>query len=207
MGKGRDDGRIDRVRASDYIADELHWYALDVVRQKEFLAGYQFQRRGCMTFIPTEMGFRKKNRYTKGKLEVARPGIPGTIFVGFPGAPNWYSVMNMNLVNGVLSLDDRPRRIDTASREWMAYRGRQLDGVLTIERHKVKVKVDGVEVEIERSVALIKVQGRDVIRTHANLKAKASSHRPVVIRAAGERARVLGDILAASVKTEIPQAA
>ena len=34
MGKGRDDGRIDRVKASDYIADEMHWYALDVVRQR-----------------------------------------------------------------------------------------------------------------------------------------------------------------------------
>lgn len=204
MGKGRDTGRIDRKH---FEGDELHWYAIDVVRQKEYLAGYQFQRRGCMTFIPTEMGFRKKNRYTKGKLEVARPGMPGTIFVGFPAAPNWYEVMNMNLVNGVLSLDDRPRRIDTASREWVNYRAHQLDGSLSIERHKVKVKVDGEEAEVERSVALIRVQGRDVIRTHGNLKAKAGSHRPVVIRAAGERARVLGAILEASAKSEIPQAA
>lgn len=202
MNKGRADGRIDRKH---FDIDELHWYAIDVVRQKEYLAGYQFQRRGCMTFIPTEMGFRKKNRYTKGKIEAARPGMPGTIFVGFDGPPKWYEVMNMNLVYGVLSLDDKPRRIDTASREWVIYRSKQLDGAMSLERHKVKVKVDGEEVEIERSVALIRVQGRDVIRTHANLKAKAGSHRPVVIRAAGERARVLGALLAA--QSAIPQAA
>lgn len=204
MGKLLDDRRIDRTKG--FGREELHWYAIDVVRQKEYLAGHQFQRRGCMTFIPTEMGFRKKNRYTKGKMEVARPGMPGTIFVGFPSAPNWYEVMNMNLVNGVLSLDDRPRRIDTASREWVLYRARQLDGSLSIERHKVKVRVDREEVEVERSVALIRVQGRDVIRTHGNLKAKAGSHRPVVIRAAGERARILGAILSAG-QSEIPQAA
>jgi acetolactate synthase regulatory subunit len=192
---GRQTGHIDRKH---FDADELHWYALDVIRQKEYLVGHMFQRRGCMTFIPTEMGFRKKNRYTKGKMEVARPALPGTIFVGFPTAPNWFKVMTMNLVNGVLSLDDKPRRIDTASREWTLYRSKQLDGAMTIERHKVMVKVDREEVEIERSVALIRVQGRDVIRTHANLKAAASHNRPIVITAAGERARVLGAILGAS---------
>jgi len=200
-GDLRKHGKIDR---KDFTADELHWYAIDVVRQKEYLAGHQFQRRGCMTFIPTEMGFRKKNRYTKGKMEVARPGIPGTIFVGFQGPPDWYAVMNMNLVNGVLSLDDKPRRIDTASQEWVKYRAHQLDGSLTIERHKVKLKVDREEVEIEKSVALIRVQGRDVIRTHSNLKAKANSHRPLVIRAAGERARALGELLGAG-KNANPQ--
>lgn len=188
-----------------FDADELHWYALDVVRQKEYVAGLIFQRKGCMTFIPTEMSFRKKNRYCKSKLEVARPGIPGTIFVGFDGPPNWYSVMSIHLVNGVLSLDDQPHRIDTASLEWLAYRGSQLDGGMTVERHKVKMKVDGVEVDVERSFSLIKVQGRGVIRSHASLRPQASSHRPVVIRAAGERARVLGSLLG---KVEpIPQAA
>ena len=200
-GDLRKKGLLDR---KTFTGDELHWYAIDVVRQKEYLAGYQFQRRGCMTFIPTEMGFRKKNRYTKNKMEVARPGLPGTIFVGFPTDPNWYEVMNMNLVNGVLSLDDKPRRIDTASQEWVKYRAHQLDGSLAIERHKVKLRVDREEVEIEKSVALIRVQGRDVIRTHANLKAKANSHRPVVIRAAGERAKALGELLSAG-KNASPQ--
>jgi len=186
--------------------DELHWYALDVIRQKEYVAGHIFNRMGCMTFIPTEMRFRKKNRYAKGKLEVAHAGIPGTIFVGFPEVPNWYRVMTMHLVNGVLSFDRQPHRFDTASPEWMAYRAHQIDGEMTIERHKVFVKVGGVEVEVERSVTLIKVQGRGVIRSHTNLKARAASSRPVVIRPTGERARILASLMQAG-QSEIPQAA
>jgi len=183
-------------RQRKFEDDELHWYALDVVRQKEYLAGYFLNKLGCMTFIPTETKFRKKNRYSKGKLEVAHAAIPGTIFVGFPGPPNWFRVMSMHLVNGVLSLPRSdggllPRRIDTASREWLHYRGAQIDGQLTVERHCVLHR----GVKVERSVALVHVQGRGVLRSHLQMKSKASSDRPVVIRAAGERARMLGAML------------
>lgn len=171
--------------------DELHWYALDVVRQKEYVAGLLLNQRGCMTFIPTDTHFRKKNRYTKGKMEVARPALPGTVFVGFPGPPDWYRVMSMHLVNGVLSVDGAPRRIDTAGKEWIKYRSAQLDGQLTIERHLVMHRGQ----EVERSAAFVHVQGRGVLRTNANMKMKAGSDRPVIIRAAGERAKVLGAML------------
>lgn len=173
-------------------ADELHWYALDVVRQKEFVAGYLLQKRGCMTFIPTETRFRKRNRYARGgKLEVAYAAIPGTIFVGFPGEPNWFEVMNMHLVNGVLSVDDQPRRIDTASAEWLDYRGHQRDGSLVLEKQVIRFKGE----DVERTASLIHMQGRGVLRSPLSIKAKASSDRPVVIRAAGERARALGALL------------
>lgn len=194
-------GRDDKKKR-EFDGDELHWYALDVMRQKEYVAGHIFQRRGCMTFIPTEMRFRKKNRYTKGKLEVASAGIPGTIFVGFPSSPNWFEVMSMHLVNGVLSLDNRPHRIDTASPEWIQYRAKQLDGCMTIERQMIRYRGQ----EIEGSATLISVQGRGVIRTHANMRVKAATNRPVVIRAAGERARILGAILGGK-QIAIPQAA
>lgn len=196
--------RSERKKFND---DELHWYALDVVRQKEYVAGHIFSKRGWMTFIPTSTKFRKKNRYTKGKLEVAHPEIPGVVFVGFPTAPDWFSVMRLHLVNGVLSVDDHPRRIDTASKEWLQYRGYRTDGRLTIERHKVTVKVDGQEVEVERSVPLISVQGRGVLRTTMALKAKASSDRPVVIKAAGERALILGALLRGKAVEQQDQAA
>jgi hypothetical protein len=187
-------------RRRQFADDELHWYALDVIRQKEYVAGHIFNRAGCMTLIPTEMHFRKKNRYSKGKVEAAHAALPGTVFVGFPAAPDWYRVSAVHLVNGVLSLDDKPHRIDTSGKEWMAYRAHQLDGCLTIERQMVTFRGQ----EVERSAALIKVQGRGVIRSHANMKAKASSDRPVVIRAAGERARVLGAILGAQNRTPQP---
>lgn len=180
------------ARIKTFDDDELHWYALDVVRQKEYVSGFIFNRMGCVTFIPTEMRFRKKNRYSKGKLEVAFPALPGVVFVGFPGAPDWYRVMSLHLVNGVLSLDNKPRRIETGTAEWVNYRSRQTDGQLVLERHKVKHKGE----EIERSVSLVKVQGRGVIRAPWMLKEKASAGRPVVIQPQGERKRILHSLLA-----------
>lgn len=173
--------------------DELHWYALDVVRQKEYVAGHILQRMGCMTFIPTETRFRKQNRYRKGKIEVAYPAIPGMVFAGFDGAPDWYRVMNMHLVNGVLSLDNQPRRIDTSNKEWIWYRGHQLDGSLVIEKQRMRYKGE----DVNRSVSLVHIQGRGVLRSPLSIKAKASTNRPVVITAAGERARRLGAIIGA----------
>lgn len=172
--------------------DELHWYALDVVRQKEYVAGFILQRMGCMTFIPTRMAFQKKTRYAKSKIEVARADLPGVVFAGFTSEPNWYRVMNMHLVNGVLSVDGRARRIDTASKEWLEYRGRQLDGSLVVETQQMTYRGE----DVKRSVALVQVQGRGVIRSPLSLKAKAANNRPVVITASGERARVLGALLA-----------
>lgn len=181
--------------------DELHWYALDVVRQKEYVAGFLLNKMGAMTFIPTETRFRKKTRHTKGKIEVAYAAFAGTVFAGFPSAPNWLKVRSVGLVNGVLSIPDSdgrlcPRRIDTASWDWIRYRAQQTDGQLTIERHRMLTRVRGLGmIEMERSVPLISVQGKGVIRSPAMLRNKASSDRPMVIRAAGERARMLGAML------------
>lgn len=180
-----------------YDEDELHWYALDVVRQKEYVAGYLLNKMGAMTFIPTETKFRKKTRYSKSKMEVAYAAFSGVVFAGFPTAPNWLRVRSIGLVNGVLSIPDSqgrvyPRRIDTSSREWINYRSRQTDGQLTIERHLVMHRGH----EVERSVPLISVQGKGVIRSPSMLKNKASADRPMVIRAAGERARMLSAMLA-----------
>lgn len=186
-----------------FDADDLHWYALDVVRQKEYVAGFLLQRMGCMTFIPTRMAFQKKTRYAKSKIEVARADLPGVVFAGFPSEPDWYRVMNMHLVNGVLSVDGKARRIDTASKEWLVYRGGQLDGCLVVEAQSMKYRGE----DVKRSVALVQVQGRGVIRSSLSLKAKAATDRPVVIRASGERARKLGALLASNtVQATLPSA-
>lgn len=140
--------------------DDLHWYALDVVRQKEYVAGFIFQRMGCFSFIPTETRWRKRNRYTKSKAEVAFAALPGVIFVGFPGPPNWFQVMSMHLVTGVLSTEDRPHRLHTDTQEWMAYRATQLDGYLVLSRVKARYRGE----DIDRSVQSIFVQGRGILR-------------------------------------------
>jgi transcription antitermination factor NusG len=140
--------------------DELHWYALDVVRQKEYVAGHLLQRMGCVTFIPTETRWRKQNRFSKSKKEIAFAALPGVVFVGFDGAPKWFDVMNLSLVTGVLSINDAPYRIATATKEWLEYRSTQLDGHLVVER--VRVPYRGTE--IDRSQSSIYVQGRGILR-------------------------------------------
>jgi hypothetical protein len=183
--------------------DEAHWYALDVARQKEYVAAYLLQQRfGCVTFIPTSTRFRKRSRYVKSKqakIEVAYSALPGVVFCGFPSSPKWFHVMGMHLVNGVLSMDGEPHRIETSSKDWIEYRAHQLDGSLTIERQALMYRGGTVE----RSVALVQVQGRGVLRSPLSIKAKASSDRPVVvIRAAGERARQIGSFIGGNAGTQ-----
>src|SRR5690554_3496430 len=139
---------------------ETHWYALDVLRQKEYLAGHILQRMGCQTFIPTETKFRRKNRYAKKKTEIAFAALPGVVFAGFSGPPNWYDVMRLSVVTGVLSLDGKPRRIRTDTKEWVAYRSSQLDGHMVVERVKSLYRGQ----EIDRSQKSIFVQGRGILR-------------------------------------------
>lgn len=146
--------------------DEAHWYAIDVMRQKEYAAGLVFQRMGCATFIPTETRYRKRNRYTKSKVEVAFAALPGVIFVGFPTYPDWYRVKTMHLVTGVLSLNDQPHRLDTSSKEWVGYRSTQLDGYLVVERTK---KLSRGE-EVGWSQKAIHVQGRGILRAPKSQK-------------------------------------
>lgn len=149
-----------------FTSDEPHWYALDVVRQKEYVAGHIFNRLGWETFIPTTTRYRKRNRYARAKVELAYAALPGLVFVGFPSPPDWYRVMRMHLVNGVLSTDGRPRRIDTHDPQWLAWRAGQSDGRLIVEtvRQYRYVKELGRRSDIEVSAPSIHVEGRGLLR-------------------------------------------
>lgn len=162
--------------ATNYEPDELRWYALDVMRQREYVAGLMLSRRGCVTYIPTETHTRRRSRYARNKIEVAQPIIPGVVFCGFPGQPEWFHIMRIHLVNGVLSLDGQPRRFDTAGKDWLDFRAHNLDGFMRIERHEVETPIG----KVQRSVPVIEVQGKGVIRTHASVKTEAGRNRPVV---------------------------
>lgn len=212
------------TKRRQFDEDELHWYAIDVVRQKEYVAGHIFQRMGCKTFIPTETRYRKRNRYAKGKIEVAYAALPGVVFVGFPKAPDWYRVMSMHLVNGVLSLNDRPHRIHTASKEWIIYRAGQNDGHLVVEKVKQNryIKALGARADVEVSAASIHVQGKGILRApevQKHMKSKREfgqgdavmvSEGPFrfsagkVIHITGQRARVLLPLFGGEAEIDIP---
>jgi transcription antitermination factor NusG len=146
-------------RRKDEATETERWYALDVVRQKEYLAGYILNRMGYPTFIPTETRWRKKNRYAKSKSEIAFAAVPGTIFVQLPLMPPWPRILDLSPVAGVLSIGDVPVPLDT--KELWKYRATQLDGRLVVERAKVRGK--GGET-LEVSQRSIFVQGRGILR-------------------------------------------
>jgi transcription antitermination factor NusG len=207
-----------------YGGDARHWYAIDVVRQKEYVAGHIFQRMGCETFIPTETRYRKRNRYAKAKIEVAYAALPGVVFVGFPSAPDWYRVMSMHLVNGVLSYDDHPRRIDPEDKQWVAYRSSQNDGYLVIERVKQNRYIRDLKTraDVDVSAASIHVEGKGVLRAPAvqkHMKTKREfgegasvmvSDGPFrfsagkVIQITGHRAKVLLPLFGGETAIDIP---
>jgi transcription antitermination factor NusG len=112
--------------------NDVSWYALEVVRQKEYVAGFILKRRFAVeTFIPTVTRWRYRHRYARVKSELAFAALPGVIFCGFADTPPWYDVMRAPLVIGVLSSGNGPARVD--ARELDAYRATQLDGHLVLE--------------------------------------------------------------------------
>jgi transcription antitermination factor NusG len=211
-------------RQTKFKDGDRHWYAIDVVRQKEYVAGHIFQRMGCETFIPTETRYRKRNRYVKAKVEVAYAALPGVVFVGFPRSPDWYRVMRMHLVNGVLSIDAKPRRIDTAEKEWIGYRAGQNDGHLVIEKVRQNrfIKALHARADVDVSVSSIHVEGKGLLRApevQKHMKSKKEfgqgdmvmvSEGPFrfsagsVIQITGERAKVLLPLFGGETSIDIP---
>ena len=158
------------------MAGELDWYALEVVRQKEYVAGFLLKRQlGCETFIPTETRWRRRNRYARGKSEIAYAAIPGVIFAGFPGPPAWFHLMRLPYITGVLSIGERPATVD--GKQLSAYRETQLDGHLVIERVSVSYRGG----KVERSQRSIFVEGRGILRApreQRHMRSSATLHDP-----------------------------
>lgn len=198
--------------------DEGCWYALDVVRQKEYLAGYFLLKMGYETFIPTETRWRKKHPYARRKVEVAFAAVPGCIFVELPPSPPWLTILELPAVAGVLSIGDVPVPVD--SKQLGEYRAGQLDGRLVIERVKKPFRVDGVTVQVDRSERSIFVQGRGILRAPKEQKHMRSNHEvreggqamiaegPFrlssgrVVKISGARARVLLPLFGAEASAE-----
>lgn len=123
------------------------WYVLRVVPQKEFVVGYMLRQAGVMTFIPTEIRRRRRNRYAKGKDEFAFPIIPGTVFAGFEDFPRWFEVLQNSLIVGALGHNGCPWELDPD--KFLKWRSRLIDGCL----------------DFDRGMRLIHVQGKGFVRS------------------------------------------
>ncbi len=72
--------------------------------------------RGLRPFVPTEGAWRRRSRYyrDKDRQRVRRPLLTGYILIDPPEGPdgiNWFSIMNLAFVTGVIVKNGRPARI------------------------------------------------------------------------------------------------
>jgi transcription antitermination factor NusG len=94
------------------IAERLHWYALLVPPQKEFIAQRILHAKGLPTFVPVERKWRRKNKFTKTKELKTYALAPRYVFIGFRlGERLWFDLFNMHVISGVVGLHGVPKEI------------------------------------------------------------------------------------------------
>ncbi len=84
--------------------------------KRVFLPEHLLKRAGFEVFLPVKKVLRIKNRFTKEKHLVAVPLLADWMFVGMPivqfeygqGLPGWKTLMDMDVVAGVMGTGGRP---------------------------------------------------------------------------------------------------
>lgn len=89
----------------------LQWFILRTAPREEMRATLLLERKGHAVLNPRECVFRRKNRYYKPKVHVLRPLANGYLFGGFMVQPNWFDVLAIASLIGVVGLDGRPRQV------------------------------------------------------------------------------------------------
>jgi hypothetical protein len=121
--------------------DDMQWYALRVVPQKEYTVAYLLEKRGVWAYVPTGMIWRKRTWHAKAKAEYACPERPGMIFARFPSTPAWYNVLKNHLILGPIGRDGAPWRFDPA--QLYNYFARVPNGTLVFKDGEQLVHVNG----------------------------------------------------------------
>jgi len=89
----------------------LEWYAFTTPPQKEGVATKVLDAIGCKTCVPTEIKYRRKNRYAKSRKAVAYPMMQRYVFVGFDGPVPWRQIHDLPCISRVISVDGRPAKL------------------------------------------------------------------------------------------------
>jgi len=90
--------------------------------RRVFLPEYLLKRAGFEVFLPKKKVWRIKNRFTKEKHLVSVPLLADWMFVGLPlvsgdvgcGVPGWKTLMDMDVVAGVMGTGGRPIQMSDA---------------------------------------------------------------------------------------------
>lgn len=109
--------------------ENLDWYAVTTAPQKEHVAAYFLRQYGLRTYVPTETRWRRHNRHSRQKSEIAFPVTPRYVFVGVAGEPAWWEIMQVPHVTAVVGIEGKPALFSRKAkkdagpgefREWMA---------------------------------------------------------------------------------------
>lgn len=93
-------------------AEDLRWYALLIVPQKEAVAQEMLARKGIMTYCPMGFKWRKANKFAIDQDLFSHPLMPGWVFAGMPHeCPPWHEVVSLALVRAVVGHNGCPIEI------------------------------------------------------------------------------------------------
>lgn len=125
------------VEKEQYInrAGQKAWRKVKGTGTRVFLPEHLLKRAGFEVFLPVKKVLRIKNRFTKEKHLVAVPLLADWMFVGLPiveneygcGVPGWKTLMELDVVAGVMGTGGRPIQMSDAAviRLMRQYAGRK----------------------------------------------------------------------------------
>lgn len=87
----------------------MQWYVAIVPAQRELDTQKLLEAHGYQTLVPIEYKWRRKNRYSRSRVEVRQPLLPRYVFVGIEGEPYWWHLRQFPWLQGFLGKDGIPR--------------------------------------------------------------------------------------------------
>ena len=106
---------INRSARSRLTSSDLRWYCLVVAPQHDMAAQRILRDKGFHSFVPLDYRYRKVSKFSKKKMRVVTPAMPGYMFIGMErGREDWPTVMDINVVAGVIGVRGCPVSVDGA---------------------------------------------------------------------------------------------
>lgn len=118
----------------------LQWLVLRVAPQKEFDTARHIARMGHEALCPFESKWRRKNTFSKHKIERPYPLFTRYVFAGIKTWPHDFVEIRdtITFVQGVIGVNGEPAFLSEAERAWIAAMG-EANGDLKAIQHTVSV--------------------------------------------------------------------
>ena len=104
---------INRAARARLTNEGMRWYILVSTPQGDMAAQRILRDKGVYSIVPLDFRYRKASKYTKRKMRVVSPAMPGYLFVGMEeGEEDWPAILGLNVVRGVVGVDGCPKPVD-----------------------------------------------------------------------------------------------